>query len=641
MTQKITPNDISKLISLSNPSLSPDGEYAALSVHRADVEKDEYKSDVWLVSTLDGKATRFTFGERDYNPAWSPDGLLIAFLSRRGLAKEDKGNELYVISSKGGEARRVIRRKEGIDSFVWSPDSKKIAFVSQVVNEEQDDVKVIDRIGYWFNGKGWIFNARQHLFLLRLDDATTVQLTEGQFDVKFAHFSHDGSRIAYGASTDDSKPYIVDIFILDLTSLKSKKITNSDMTISSIAWSPDDSTIAINGNKFPRGFASHDHIWTIPADGNASPSLLEDLDRNKENSLNSDVRAYSHGSSQIKWVGEFIYYYVSNGGSVHLYRIRPNAISEPIVNGSISVEGFDVKGNKIAYVAMNSMHPEELYLYDNSIKKLTSFNDTFVGEFNVIQPSSFKFTASDGAEVEGWIMKPNEFTNRYPAILYIHGGPKTSFGNAFMFEFQVFANAGYAVIYMNPRGSDGYSEEFADIRRNYGKRDYQDLMEGLEYTLQNFDYVNSERLGVAGGSYGGFMTNWIIGHTKRFKAAVTDRSIASWVSFFATSDIGREFTIDQIGTDPWTDPTKISEQSPITYMKNVDTPTLVIHSQEDYRCWMVEGLQVYTSLKYLGKDARLVIFPAENHDLSRSGKPKHRIARLNHYLNWFDKYLKV
>jgi len=230
--------------------------------------------------------------------------------------------------------------------------------------------------------------------------------------------------------------------------------------------------------------------------------------------------------------------------------------------------------------------------------------------------------------------------DKYPTILYIHGGPKTSFGDAFMFEFQLLANNGFAVLYMNPRGSDGYSEEFADIRRNYGKRDYQDLLEGISYALQNFNFIDPNRLGVAGGSYGGFMTNWIIGHTKLFKAAITDRSIANWVTFFSTSDIGREFTLDQIGSDPWGEPAKLAEQSPISYLKDVDTPTLIIHSQEDYRCWLGEALQLYTSLKYLGKQAKLVIFPHENHDLSRSGKPKHRVIRLEHYLNWFNNYLK-
>jgi len=638
MSRILTPHDITKFTSFSYPSLSPNGDLVAVSLHQANRENNEYVSDIWLIDVTDSNARRFTYSSKDYNPLWSPDGLQIAFLSKRGLNKEDKGNELYVISVKGGEARRLLRRKEGIDSFVWSPDSRRIAFISQVVKDEEEDVKVIDRIGYWFNGKGWTFNTRQHLFLLDIEKGDLTQLTKGEIDVKFAQFSHDGTKIAYGASVDDSKPYIIDLFVYDLQKAQNLRITNSDMVISSIAWSPDDSSIAINGHRLQRGFASHDHLWVITINGN--PLQIENLDRNKSNSLNSDVRAYSHGSSQIKWVGKFIYFYVADGGSVHLYRLELGGNPELVIGGNISVEGFDIINNKIVYVSMDSVHPEELYIYDGQIKKLTHFNDSFIEEFLISKPMPFRFKASDNVEIDGWILKPIQTSDKYPTILYIHGGPKTSFGEAFMFEFQLFASSGFVVLYMNQRGSDGYSEEFADIRRNYGKRDYQDLMEGIGYVLQNFNFVDPNRLGVAGGSYGGFMTNWIIGHTKLFKAAVTDRSIVNWVTFFSTSDIGREFTLDQLGSDPWVEPDTLAEQSPIKYLKDVDTPTLIVHSQEDYRCWLVEGLQLYTSLKYLGKQVKLIVFPHENHDLSRSGKPKHRIIRLEHYLNWFDTHLK-
>jgi Dipeptidyl aminopeptidases/acylaminoacyl-peptidases len=640
MPGNLTPKDITEFTSFSYPSLSPKGDLIAVSLHRADTENDEYISNIWLVDATNGKVRRFTYGSKDYSPVWSPDGLYIAFLSRRNLSKDVKGTELYIISALGGEARRLLRRKEGIDSFVWSSDSKKIAIISQIVKDEVEDVKVIDRMNYWFNGKGWTFNTRQHLFLLNIERGDLIQLTKGEMDVKFAQFSHDGTKIAYGASIDDSKPYITDLFVYDLQKTQTLKITNSDMEISSIAWSPDDSLIAMNANRLQRGFASHGHIWMIAADGRSGPSLIENLDKNKSNSLNSDVRAYSHGSSQIRWVGKFIYFYVAEKGSVHLYRLEPGSNPELVIGGNISVEGFDVNSNKIVYIAMDSVHPEELYVYDGQIKELTHFNDSFVEEFRISKPLPFKFKASDNVEVDGWILEPMDTADKYPTILYIHGGPKTCFGDAFMFEFQLLANNGFAVLYMNPRGSDGYSEEFADIRRNYGKRDYQDLLEGISYALQNFNFIDPNRLGVAGGSYGGFMTNWIIGHTKLFKAAITDRSIANWVTFFSTSDIGREFTLDQIGSDPWGEPAKLAEQSPISYLKDVDTPTLIIHSQEDYRCWLVEALQLYTSLKYLGKQAKLVIFPHENHDLSRSGKPKHRVIRLEHYLNWFNNYLK-
>jgi dipeptidyl aminopeptidase/acylaminoacyl peptidase len=209
-----------------------------------------------------------------------------------------------------------------------------------------------------------------------------------------------------------------------------------------------------------------------------------------------------------------------------------------------------------------------------------------------------------------------------------------------MHEFQVFAGAGYAVIYLNPRGSDGYSEEFADIRGEYGARDFADLMEGLDHALKSYPQIDGARLAIAGGSYGGYMTNWAVGHTDRFKAAVTDRSISSWVSFWGTSDIGPYFTDDQVGGDPWSAEEKLLGNSPLRSAPKVNTPLMVVHSMEDYRCWMVEGIQFFTALKRMGKEAELVLFPGENHDLSRVGKPKHRVARLNQYLRWFDTHLK-
>jgi dipeptidyl aminopeptidase/acylaminoacyl peptidase len=204
----------------------------------------------------------------------------------------------------------------------------------------------------------------------------------------------------------------------------------------------------------------------------------------------------------------------------------------------------------------------------------------------------------------------------------------------------VFAAKGYAVLYVNPRGSDSYTEKFADIRGHYAERDYQDLMEAVDYATSHFDFIDSERIGVAGGSYGGYMTNWIVTQTNRFKAAVSDRSISNWWTFWGTSDIGPYFMKDQIGCDPWDDEETTMAKSPIRYVKNVKTPIMFVHSMEDYRCWMVEALQMFTALKYYGKETELVLFPGENHELSRGGKPKHRVLRLESYLRWFDLYLK-
>ena len=291
---------------------------------------------------------------------------------------------------------------------------------------------------------------------------------------------------------------------------------------------------------------------------------------------------------------------------------------------------------------MTSSHPNELYLLENSKQeKLTGFNDGLVERWGLKKPEKIVFKASDGVLVEGWILRSYGGEGKKPTILEIHGGPKTAYGEGFMFEFHLLASNGYNVIYSNPRGSDGYSEEFADIRGRYGERDYLDLMEFVDEIMKRYgDEIDEEKLGVTGGSYGGFMTNWVVGHTNRFKVAVTQRSISNWFISFGATDIGYYFDVDQIGGLPWDIPEKFLNKSPLSYVKNIETPLLIIHSLEDYRCHVAEATSLYTALKLLGRETRLILFPEENHDLSRRGKPKHRVERLKHILEWFNKYLK-
>ena len=268
-------------------------------------------------------------------------------------------------------------------------------------------------------------------------------------------------------------------------------------------------------------------------------------------------------------------------------------------------------------------------------------NEEYFEIKNIIKPEYLTFE-NDGIIIEGWILKPADFdTNKcYPGILDIHGGPKTVYGEIYYHEMQFWANEGYFVFVCNPRGSDGRGNEFADIRGKYGTVDYDDLMKFTDAVLQHYPQIDPCRVGVTGGSYGGFMTNWIIGHTDRFKCAVSQRSISNWLSKFGTTDIGYYFNSDQIQSTPWDNPEKMWFHSPLKYADKVVTPTLFIHSEEDYRCWLAEGLQMFTALKYHGVDARLCMFRGENHELSRSGKPKHRVRRLEEITNWFEKYLK-
>ena len=297
----------------------------------------------------------------------------------------------------------------------------------------------------------------------------------------------------------------------------------------------------------------------------------------------------------------------------------------------------------VYFIGLRSLKLQELYsLNEKKEEQMTFFNEWVQKEKTLSIPEKLTFKTDEHVLIEGWVIRPVGFKpgETYPAILNIHGGPKVAYGEVFFHEMQYWANEGYMVFFCNPRGSDGRGDKFADIRGKYGSIDYEDIMRFTDLVLDKYPFIDEDRVGVTGGSYGGFMTNWIIGHTNRFKAAVSQRSISNWISKFGTTDIGYFFVEDQIGSTPWDDLDKLWDHSPLKYADRVVTPTLFIHSEEDYRCWLVEGIQMFTALKYHGVDARLCIFKGENHDLSRSGRPKSRLRRLEEISKWFDKYLK-
>ena len=339
----------------------------------------------------------------------------------------------------------------------------------------------------------------------------------------------------------------------------------------------------------------------------------------------------------------FLYFTTTEGESSYLHRIDKTGSIERISTATGSVDSFSVKDGEILLIALRGLKLQELYeLKDGQETQLTAFNDWVNEERKLSQPEALSFVTAPGVTCEGWVLKPVDFVEgqKYPAILNIHGGPKTVYGTVFFHEMQYWANQGYFVFFCNPRGSDGKGNEFADIRGQYGTIDYDDLMRFTDLVLETYPEIDAERVGVTGGSYGGFMTNWIIGHTNRFKAAASQRSISNWISMGYTTDIGYYFAPDQVAATPWTDHEKLWHHSPLKYADRVKTPTLFIHSEEDYRCWLPEGLQMFTALKYHGVESRLCMFRGENHELSRGGKPKHRIRRLKEITTWFDRFLR-
>jgi acylaminoacyl-peptidase len=648
--------DLSRLVLLSSPALHPSSRMAAFLVAKINLEKDRYESAVWVADIESGEVYSLTGGPDDTCPQWSPDGRRLSFVSRRGLAEGEKGASIYIASLESREPWKLAYFRGGVAEYKWSPDSKRIAVISKV-GQPHDDVKVIDRIPIWRNGEGFTYNVRKHVFIVDASSGSALQLTSGDFDVNTMAWSPDGRKIAYAASVEELKPHEARVYIHDVETGERVELPIKGYMVAALAWSPDGRKIAFIGRNFEkgRGLASHNRVHVYDLESGELKVLTEELDRNTLNTLGSDAR-WKSCSPLLKWVpgrrgrDGYIYFLVSDAGKVTLYRATPDGkLDQYLRLEDKSVDEFDVSpdGDTVVFTAMSPVEPRELYVAERKrVEKLTRFNEGFTSTFKLTKPEHFKFQASDGAEIDGWVLWPPEDAvkgEKIPWVLYIHGGPKTMYGDGFFFEFHLLAHKGFAVVYTNPRGSDGYSEEFADIRCRYGERDYQDIMEAVDYVLSRYgSKLDPDRVGVAGGSYGGFMVNWIVTHTDRFKAAVTQRSISDWISKFGTTDIGFYFNSDMIGCGqpPWRNPQAYLEKSPIMHVENAKTPTLIIHSIEDYRCWLDQAIEFFTALKLNGVETRLVLFPGENHDLSRSGKPKHRVERLKHIVRWFLKHLQ-
>ncbi|CAD5244588.1 S9 family peptidase [Thermococcus camini] len=601
-------------------------------VTEINLQENDYFSRLYL---YDGRKVRpFTSGKKDSNPRFSPDGKLIAFTSKRD--RESKEAELYVIPTDGGEARLLAKFKYGIKNLRFTEDGKSIAVVTPIdVERRKDDVHIIKEIPFWFNGVGWVYGKRSVVYLVDIETGRKRGLTPKNLDVSQIRF-HNGKLYFIAQEDRERKPMVSDLYVLE--GRKAKRLTPGEWSVQDFI-PLDDGTFILKANTRERGIPTNTHIYHYNPETAQLRKLTAELDRSAYNSLNCDVRGSQR--AELVFRDGWVYYVATDGPRANLFRVNLEGKIERVIGGDRSVESFAI-GDYIAFTAQDSVTPTELYvLRDGKEKKLTDFNG-WIRDYKLSKPEHFKVKASDGVEIDAWIMKPVDFEpgKKYPAVLEIHGGPKTAYGYSFMHEFHVLTAKGFVVIFSNPRGSDGYGEDFADIREHYGERDYKDLMEVVDEAVKRFDFIDPERIGVTGGSYGGFMTNWIVGHTNRFKAAVTQRSISNWVSFFGTTDIGYFFAPDQVGGDPWSNTQTYWEKSPLKYAPNVKTPLLIIHSMEDYRCWLPEALQFYTALKYLGKTVELALFPGENHDLSRGGKPKHRVKRLELISGWMERWLK-
>jgi dipeptidyl aminopeptidase/acylaminoacyl peptidase len=641
----VRPEDIYELRWVSDPRIAPDGRKVAFVAWRVDREANDYASAVWLVP-VDGSAPaqQFTSGEKqDVAPRWSPDGSTLGFVSNR----EGEAKQLYVLPASGGEARRLTDLDEEVTEPVWSPDGTRLAFSARVRDPaygEKDDKRRqprrFTRLQYKLDDEGWIGDRRRHIFTVPADaSGPPVQLTHGDFEDQYPTWAPDGRRIAFVSARQEDWDIELfrDVYLVDAHGGEPVRLTSGDGWYEAPAWSPDGSLIAcrfsVGGFDFPR----HGRIAVIEAATGERRVLTAMLDRNC--SPYPEIR-------EPVWDGETLLFVLEDSGNNRLYRVPADGggAPEPVADGDVWVTGYDALDGAIVHAATTATSPPELYFGE---RPLTHVTRAFVEGRELAEPERFTAVSADGPEVEAWVIRPLGFEpgRRYPVLLNVHGGPFSQYGNRFFDEFQVFAGAGYVVIYANPRGSSGYSEEWGRAIRGpvaegpgWGTVDFEDLMAVVDEALERFDFCDPDRLGVLGGSYGGYMTSWIVGHSDRFRAACSERSCNNFVLEGGSADIGWAFK-GEIGAHWFEAPDVYLKISPATYAENITTPLLILHSEDDLRCPIAHAEDLFAILRLLKREVELVRFPAESHELSRSGSPAHRLMRFEAILDWFARYL--
>ena len=659
MTVKgIAAEDLFHLKSVTDPQLSPDGKLAVFVETGVNKEDETYYSNLFIHNLDTGKSVQWTHGtHRNMNPRWSPDGEMIAFLSNR-----TGKNQLYVMSRDGGEAKKLTDFENGAGNPIWAPDSASILLTSQtkpgksVLDKEEKTEKdrkeaiVYTRIKYKADGQGYLDDSYSQLVLADVLTGEITQLTDSAENHYPSSYSPDGKKIAFGGNDTEDRDYNLahDVYIMDLETKEKKKITPGTGFFGDAKWSPDGAYLSMLGHEREFEGATQQKIWLYETGKDSLTCLTSGWDVEIGDVTAGDFHIGTVDPGLV-WTSDSkgFYFLISDQGNTGVYYGTVEGATYPSVFEKQHVYGLTVNPDTHEAVLAISKpdHPGDLYFYNltnGEHRQLTAVNAEFLKDKQLSAAEPLEFPSSDGLIIHGWLMKPVGFEARktYPLILEIHGGPHAMYANTYFHEFQTLCAQGYAVLFTNPRGSYGYGQEFVNgCRGDYGSMDYEDLMAGVDYAVKTYDFLDENQLGVTGGSYGGFMTNWIVGHTDRFKAAVTQRCISNWLSFYGVSDIGYYFTEWEIGGDILEDAEKLWHHSPLKYAKNVTTPLLLLHGEMDYRCPIEQSEQFYTALLRQKKEAVLVSFPGQTHEVSRSGAPRLRLQHTEQIRDWFNKYL--
>lgn len=647
------------------PQISPAGDRIVYSTTWVNQDDNKYESTIYQV-VPGQEPTRLTGSNSDSRPEFSPDGKTLAFLSRRSGS-----SQVWLLPLDGGEARQLTRIKGGVSQFKWFPDSQMLALLANITptgiepEEQKDDdsdpyikynrdVKVIDELFYKLDGVGYFSERRPQLCVMEVGEGSKPQqLTQHPYRVgSIADISPDGQEILFTSlrgENYDREAWQQHLWAIPVCGGEPEQLVGGEYGVQAAAYSPDGRQVAFVASFTKQMGYDNGRLYLQARAGGKEREVAPNYDRPFSSLSLTDLGAA--GRLPLTWAndGQSIFAPASVDGAVHLVNVNitTGAVEQLTAGEQIIISySFDKTQSKAVLTVGNFLNPSDIYMFDlatRSQQRLTEVNRELLAELELSEPVHYTFRAEDGPEVDGWVMQPIGFdpAKRYPAVLEVHGGPMMMYAYSFFFEFQLMTAQGYAVIFTNPRGSQGYGEAFCKaIQYEWGNLDYVDVMAGLESALAANPWIDPKRVAIAGGSYGGYMSAWAIGHTNRFQAAICSRPVIHWEAEVGTTDGGWRWMRRAKDVAPWVDDTWYRQQSPWTYMENMQTPVLIEVQEGDLRCPIEQGQMLYSGLKFLNKaPVKFVRYPDEFHGMSRNGQPWHRVHRLNMIADWLEQYL--
>lgn len=651
---------IGNIVQASSPAVSPDGSQVAFVVTRVDAEKNRYLSQVWLAATDGSSAPRaVTGGEHDGSPVWSPDGTTLLFTSRRSPKKGHTTLHALPVSSPG-ETRLLATMKDGLGDATFSPDGRWIAFTSRTPHERYEAPGAEDGDESWqaprkierffarLNGEDWVFDRPEHVYVVAADgNGAPRNLTPGEFQHGGVSWLADSSAVVTSGQRHDTwdLDFANDLYLVPLQG-EITALTPSTGVYSAPSAAPSGTAIAFLGYDDSSTAPQNAHVALTDASGTAHRWLSKGLDRTFETTA---------GTQPPQWLDDAtLLATAEDRGQTHLFKVFVDGSApQPITSGAITVKSFDSAGGTVAFVAGAVDELSDVFVVaDGEPRRLTTFAASYAATVEPLGWERFAAPCADGSgEIDAWIMRPIDFdpAKQYPVVLNVHGGPHTQYGETYFDEAQFQAKAGFVVLMSNPRGGSGREQAWGQAilgpkhpvapGSGWGALDIDDVLAVLDTALERYSFCDPDRVGMQGGSYGGYMATLLAGrHSDRFKAICSERAVNNVLTEEYTSDISTVFRVEH-GPSHIADPAEYERLSPIQHVRDITCPMLIVHSENDFRCPISQAEELFVALRLLGKDVTFYRFPGESHELSRSGSPVHRRQRAEIILDFFALHL--